>query len=88
MKYSRPEIIANATQHFVSSYVLQTFHFMYLDDYLTKLWFSAKKELVKNKKKIPHPLNPKVQELICNIFFVRGTECQVLNLFKPSSKIL
>ena len=75
-KYSRPKFYAHATllspgvccKHYIS---------MYLDEHL-------KKTLVFCENigyKIPHPLNFKALELICNIFqeysCVRCSECQV-----------
>ena len=54
---------------------------MYLDEYLTKPWLSAKeKKMVTN---IPNSLNPTVLEFIYisfskYIYFVMDTECQVL----------
>ena len=76
MAYSRPEGYAKAT---LSSQVLCCRHYisMYLNEYLTKPWFSSKTNLV---TKISAPT--KVLELIYNSFQIclcfRCTECQVL----------
>ena len=54
MKYSRPKFYTNAT---LSTQVLCSKHYisMYCDEYLTKLWLSAKK---KRSHKIPPPHKP------------------------------
>ena len=78
MKYSRPEFYANAK---LSSQGLCCKHqtSMYLVEYLTKLWLSAKKF---GLKKYPTPLNPKLLALRCNIFdiflFFMCTECPII----------
>ena len=78
MIYSRSEFYANAS---LSCQVLCCKHYMsmYLEEYLTKHWLSAKTSLV---SKIPHPLNPKHLELRCNSFHIfylfRCTECHII----------
>ena len=64
MKYSRPRLFVNAA---VLSPVVccKLYKLMFLNECLTKLWFSMEKQ---NGHKIPHPLNPWVLEIICNIF--------------------
>ena len=77
LKYSRPKFYANAT---LLSPVLCCKHYisMFLDEYLTKLWFPAKN----SHKNTPTPLTLRSRNEYAifskYISFVMCTECQVL----------
>ena len=74
MKYSRPKFHADAT---LLSPVLCCKHYisMYLDEYLTKLWFSLEKILVTKNTHTPKLLGPGINMYYMyfpNIFLLLG----------------